>query len=103
MEIIVKIKRYNRYTNKTYIEFIDKKAVSINYWLGSELKNVKSNIEVILSAGSIGSPHILQASGVGPGTLLKKNNINITKDLPGVGKNLTDHLMLRPVYKIKNL
>ena len=85
------------------IEFKNNKATKVNYWKGNELFSVKVNKEIILSAGSIGSPHILQASGVGPGELLKKNNINITKDLPGVGKNLTDHLMLRPVYKIKNL
>jgi len=55
------------------IEFINKKAVSVNYWQDTELKNVKSNKEIILSAGSIGSPHILQASGIGPSDLLKKN------------------------------
>ncbi len=64
---------------------------------------VKANKEIILSAGTIGSPHILQASGIGPGDLLKNNNVEVIKDHPGVGKNLTDHLMLRPVYKIKNL
>ena len=58
---------------------------------------------MILSSGTIGSPHILQASGIGPGELLKKNNVNVVKDHPGVGMNLTDHLMLRPVYKVKNL
>ena len=45
----------------------------------------------------------MQASGIGPGELLKKNNINVIKDQQSVGRNLTDHLMLRPVYKIKNL
>ena len=67
------------------------------------IKSVKENKEVIVSSGTIGSPHILQASGIGPGELLKKNNVNVVKDHPGVGMNLTDHLMLRPVYKVKNL
>ena len=85
------------------IEFENKKATKVNYWKGNRLFTVNASKEIILSAGSIGSPHILQASGIGPALLLKKNNINIVKNHPGVGKNLTDHLMLRPVYKIKNL
>ena len=85
------------------IEFENRKAVSVNFWKNNQLLNVKTNKEIILSAGTIGSPHILQASGVGPGTLLKKNDINVVKDHPSVGKNLHDHLMLRPVYKVKNL
>jgi len=58
---------------------------------------------VILSAGSIGSPHILQVSGVGDPDKLKHHNIDIVHNLKGVGKNLQDHLMFRPVYKVKNL
>ncbi|MDH1071334.1 GMC family oxidoreductase [Pseudomonas nitroreducens] len=48
--------------------------------------------EVILSAGSLGSPQILLASGIGPGEELKAAGIAVTHDLPGVGKNLQDHL-----------
>ena len=85
------------------IEFNNNRAVAVNYWQNNQLTKVKANAEIILSAGSIGSPHILQASGIGPGELLKKNNVNVITDQPAVGKNLQDHLMLRPVYKIKNL
>tara|TARA_B100000945_G_C20364862_1_gene589035 strand:+ start:1 stop:1380 length:1380 start_codon:yes stop_codon:yes gene_type:complete len=85
------------------IEFENKKAIKVNYWLGNKIITVKVNKEIILSSGTIGSPHILQASGIGPASLLKNNNIEVIKDHPGVGKNLTDHLMLRPVYKVKNL
>ncbi len=85
------------------IEFKNNKAVAVNYWVKNILKKSSADIEIILSAGSIGSPHILQASGVGPLNLLKKHNINIVKDSPFVGKNLHDHLMLRPVYKVKNI
>ncbi len=85
------------------IKFENKKAVGINYWKNNQLLMAKTNKEIILSAGTIGSPHILQASGIGPGDLLKKNNINVIKDHFSVGKNLHDHLMLRPVYKVKNL
>ncbi len=85
------------------IEFENKTAKNVNYWFDNSLVTVKANKEIILSAGTIGSPHILQTSGIGPGDLLKNNNVEVIKDHPNVGKNLTDHLMLRPVYKIKNL
>ena len=85
------------------IQFENKEAKSVNYWINNNLFSVKTNKEIILSAGTIGSPHILQASGIGPGELLKNNNVKVIMNNPEVGKNLTDHLMLRPVYKIKNL
>ncbi|CAF1215308.1 unnamed protein product [Didymodactylos carnosus] len=53
--------------------------------------------EVILSAGTVGSPHILLLSGIGPKEQLEKFNISVTVDLPGVGKNLQDHMMT-PMY-----
>ena len=56
--------------------------------------------EVILSAGSIGSPQILQLSGIGPAALLQKHGIPVVVDLPGVGANLQDHLQIRSVYKV---
>ncbi|MBC7608545.1 MAG: GMC family oxidoreductase N-terminal domain-containing protein [Polaromonas sp.] len=56
--------------------------------------------EVILCAGSIGSPQILQLSGIGPGALLQQHGINVAQDLPGVGANLQDHLQIRSVYKV---
>ncbi len=59
--------------------------------------------EVILAAGSIGSPQILQLSGIGPGTLLQDLGINVEHNLPGVGENLHDHLQIRMMYKVKNV
>ena len=56
--------------------------------------------EVILCAGAIGSPQILQLSGIGPGALLQQHGIDVLQDLPGVGANLQDHLQIRSVYKI---
>ncbi|MDO8388427.1 MAG: GMC family oxidoreductase N-terminal domain-containing protein [Polaromonas sp.] len=56
--------------------------------------------EVILSAGSIGSPQILQLSGIGPAALLQQHGIPVRVDLPGVGANLQDHLQIRSVYKV---
>ncbi|RZJ20522.1 MAG: choline dehydrogenase [Haliea sp.] len=59
--------------------------------------------EVILSAGSIGSPQILQLSGIGPAPLLQQYGIPVLVDLPGVGANLQDHLQIRSVYKVNAL
>ncbi|MDR2154318.1 MAG: GMC family oxidoreductase N-terminal domain-containing protein, partial [Burkholderiaceae bacterium] len=56
--------------------------------------------ELILAAGSIGSPQILQLSGVGPAALLQRHGIEVLADLPGVGANLQDHLQIRSVYKV---
>lgn len=58
--------------------------------------------EVILSAGAIGSPQILQLSGIGPADLLKSHGIDVKVDAPGVGENLQDHLQIRAVYKVEN-
>jgi choline dehydrogenase len=56
--------------------------------------------EVLLCAGSIGSPQILQLSGVGPAALLREHGIEVVRDLPGVGENLQDHLQIRAVFKV---
>ncbi|MDP2064948.1 MAG: GMC family oxidoreductase N-terminal domain-containing protein [Burkholderiaceae bacterium] len=59
--------------------------------------------EVLLSAGSIGSPQLLQLSGIGPGALLKQHGIAPVAELPGVGANLQDHLQIRAVFKVKGV
>ena len=79
------------------------KAVGVEYWQDNEVKKISCNKEIILSAGSIGSPHILQASGIGPAELINSKGIAVIKNVVAVGKNLHDHLMLRPVYKVKNI
>ena len=85
------------------INFEGKKAVGVSYYIKNKLNTVKANGEVILSAGSIGSPQILQVSGIGEEQKLRKHGIDLIHELKGVGKNLQDHLMFRPVYKVKNL
>jgi len=57
--------------------------------------------EVILSAGAVNSPQILQHSGIGPAALLKRHGIEVVLDAPGVGENLQDHLQIRAVHKVK--
>ena len=85
------------------ILFENKIAKEIEYWQNNELHKVKANKEIILSAGAVQSPQILQASGIGNSELLKKFGINIIHELKGVGENVQDHLMFRPVYKVKNI
>lgn len=64
-------------------------------------QTVTANKEVILSAGAVNSPQILQLSGIGPADLLKQHGIDVVLDAPGVGENLQDHLQIRAVYKVK--
>lgn len=85
----------------TRLLFEGKKTVGIEYRKGSELHQVKANAEVILCAGAIGSPQILQCSGVGPGELLRSAGVPVVHDLPGVGRNLQDHLQTRLVFKTR--
>ncbi len=59
----------------------------------------KATREVILAAGAINSPQLLQLSGIGPGSLLQQYDIPVVADLPGVGSNLQDHLQVRLTYK----
>jgi choline dehydrogenase len=70
-------------------------------WKDGLQLDVRASRAVILSAGSIGSPQILQLSGVGPADLLREHGIQVVLDAPGVGANLQDHLQIRAVYKIE--
>ena len=61
---------------------------------------VTVNEEVVLSAGSVNTPQILQLSGIGPAALLREHGLEVVHDLPGVGDNLQDHLQIRTVFKV---
>ncbi len=69
---------------------------------GSLPERIHARREVILAAGAVGSPHILQLSGIGPGPLLQRLGIPVVHALPGVGENLQDHLQIRPVWRVSN-
>ena len=77
-----------------------RRCTGAQVWTGDELTTVTAEREVVLSAGSIGSPQILQLSGIGPAALLRAHGIQVLDDLPGVGANLQDHLQIRAVYKV---
>lgn len=69
-------------------------------WNGQEMVQVQAARETLLCAGSIGSPQLLQLSGIGPAALLRQHGIPVVQDLPGVGGNLQDHLQIRAVFKV---
>jgi len=70
---------------------------------GGQTLTVRAAREVVLSAGAIGSPQILQLSGIGPAQLLQQHGIAVQADLPGVGRNLQDHLQIRAVFKVQGV
>lgn len=69
---------------------------------GGQSIAVGASRDSVLSAGAIGSPQILQLSGIGPAELLNSHGIEVKLDAPGVGENLQDHLQIRAVFKVKN-
>lgn len=79
------------------------RASGIVVRLGGEPCLARSRIETILAAGSIGSPAILQRSGIGDASLLHDLGIPVLHHLPGVGHNLQDHLQLRSIYKVQGI
>jgi len=69
-----------------------RRATGVEFLRGGARQVVNARREVILSAGPIASPHLLQLSGIGPGAVLQQAGIDVVQDLPGVGENLQDHL-----------
>lgn len=76
----------------TKVLFQHNKAIGIEYIKSGKRRRCYAKREVILSGGAINSPHLLMLSGIGPAALLKRHHIKVLVDLPGVGKNLQDHL-----------
>ena len=70
---------------------------------GGEDLVAEARIETVLAAGAIGSPQLLQLSGIGPGRGLAAHGIPVAHALPGVGENLQDHLQLRMAFKVRNV
>jgi choline dehydrogenase len=82
------------------VEFTDRRATGVRWRQNGELRSARCRGDVILSAGAIGSPHLLMLSGVGPAEHLAQHGIPPVLDRPGVGMNLQDHLQLRTIYKV---
>ena len=85
------------------LELTGRRVTGVRWRQIGERRAAHSRGEVILAAGSIGSPHILLLSGIGPAAQLSKFGITVALDRPGVGANLHDHLQLRMIYKVSGV
>jgi choline dehydrogenase len=90
----------NSHVNK--LQFEGNKVIGVKFWRGNDLFEASVSGEIILASGAIGSPQIMQASGISSGALSQKIGIQNIIELPGVGENLQDHLQMRLVFKVKN-
>ena len=86
----------------TKLRLNGKNVIGADITINGELATVLSKRELVLSAGAIHTPHILQLSGIGPADVIRKQGIELQHELPGVGENLQDHLQLRTIYTVKN-
>jgi len=67
------------------------------------IARLKPGGTVVMAAGAVGTPQILQLSGIGPGALLQRHGISVQHELPGVGANLQDHLQIRAVFEVQGV
>ena len=82
------------------LEFDNDRVTGLRYHQRGQVHMVRATREVILAAGSVQSPQILQLSGIGPAKLLKEHGIRVRVDAPEVGENLTDHLQMRTIVEL---
>jgi choline dehydrogenase-like flavoprotein len=82
------------------VVFEGKRAVGVRFRQNGRFFEARAKGEIILSAGSVGSPQILQLSGVGPADWLAELGIALVHNRPGVGRNLQDHLQQRAIFKV---
>ncbi len=87
----------------TRILFEGARAVGIEYLVGETRSEARAGCEVILSAGTIQSPQLLELSGIGNAQSLRDHGISVRKHLPGVGENLRDHLHARLMMEVRGL
>ena len=80
-----------------------RRCTGVQVCRGQELVTVRATREVLLCAGAVNSPQLLQLSGIGPAALLHQHGIEVVHELPGVGANLQDHLQIRSVYKVRGV
>ena len=78
------------------------RCTGVQVWNGHEMVTATARREVILSAGAVATPQLLQLSGLGPAQVLQGQGVAVVKDMAGVGANLQDHLQIRAVFKVKN-
>jgi choline dehydrogenase-like flavoprotein len=84
----------------TRVTFEGRRATGLDLRVGGRTRHASAAAEVILSAGSIGSPQLLEVSGIGQPDRLSALGIEVVAENPGVGENLHDHLQMRPVFQV---
>jgi choline dehydrogenase len=75
------------------------RASGVEYYREGEHRRARASLAVVLAAGAIGSPQLLQLSGIGPPAVLARVGVPVVQALPGVGRNLQDHLQIRCVFR----
>jgi len=85
----------------TRVLFERGRAIGVEWHSGNKIIQAHASAEVILSAGAIQSPQILQLSGIGPAALLRQHGIPVVADLQGVGENLQDHYQVRTIVRLR--
>ncbi|NDW07456.1 GMC family oxidoreductase [Jiella pacifica] len=85
------------------VELTDGRVTAVVYRKDGATHRAGVRGEAVLSAGAVGSPLILERSGIGHGERLADHGIDVVKHLPGVGENLQDHLQIRPIYKVNGI
>ncbi|HET7803197.1 MAG TPA: GMC family oxidoreductase N-terminal domain-containing protein [Pseudolabrys sp.] len=85
------------------LELMGRRVTGVRWRQNGEQRSARSRREVVLAAGTIGSPHILMLSGIGPAHQLSEFGIPIALDRSGVGANLHDHLQQRMIYKVSGV
>jgi len=85
------------------LSFDGRRASAVRWRQAGEMRSAKCRGEVIMAAGSLGSPQIMMLSGVGPAADLARLGIDVLLDKPGLGANLHDHLQLRMIYKVTGI
>ncbi len=85
------------------LDFDGKRTNGVRWRQDGASRSARCRGEVILAAGSIGSPHLMLLSGIGPAAQLSQFGIPVLLDKPGVGANLHDHLQLRMIYKVSGV
>ena len=78
------------------------RCTGVEYLRGGVKHTVAATREVIVASGAVGSPHLLQVSGIGPAEHLRSIGVDVVHDSPGVGRNLSDHYVLRLVHRAKD-
>ncbi len=85
------------------LEFDEKRCVGVRVNRAGRAMSLRARREVVLAAGAVNSPHLLEVSGIGEPARLRESGITLRHALPGVGENLQDHLQLRVIIKVNGV